>query len=48
LVGVVVGYGLAVVVDVVASSPAGPSAGVDPGGAVTTGLSWLVWTLGTV
>jgi len=48
LVGVVVGYGLAVVVDVVVSSPAGPlPGGVDSGGAVMAGLSWLVCTLGT-
>jgi hypothetical protein len=48
LVGVVVKYGLvAVDVDVVVSSPPGPSAGVDWGGAGATGLSWLVWTLGT-
>lgn len=47
LVGVVVKYGLVVVVAVLGPSPPGPS-GVDSGGPVTTGLSWLVWTLGTV
>ena len=48
LVGVVVGYGLTVDVSVVVvSGPPGESS-VDAGGPVTTGLSWLVWTLGTV
>jgi hypothetical protein len=48
LVGVVVGYGLVAVADVVvSSSPGPPSDGVDAGGPVTTGLSWLVCTLGT-
>jgi hypothetical protein len=48
LVGVVVKYGLVVVeVDVVVSSSSGTS-DVDSGGPVTTGLLWLVWTLGTV
>jgi hypothetical protein len=47
LFGVVVGYGLVVGVSVVVSGRPGASA-VDSGGPVTTGLSWLVWTLGTV
>ena len=46
MVGVVVGYGLVVGVSVVAAGPPGASAD-GSGGPVTTGLSWLVWTLGT-
>jgi hypothetical protein len=48
-VGVVVGYGSVVVVEVVVSTSPGPSSdGVEGGGPVTTGFSWLVCTLGIV
>ena len=42
-----IGYGLVVGVSVVVAGPPGASAD-GSGGPVTTGLSWLVWTLGTV
>jgi hypothetical protein len=46
---VVVTYGFVVVVGVSAEVPGPPgvSVGVDPAGPGTTGLSWLVCTLGT-
>jgi hypothetical protein len=48
LVGVVVGYGLVLVVGAsIVVWPPGASVG-DSDGPVMTGLSWLVWILGTV
>jgi hypothetical protein len=46
LVGVVVRYGFVVVVDVSVSAPPDPWVVDGVVGPVTTGLSWLVWTLG--
>jgi hypothetical protein len=48
LVGVVVRYGFVIVLDVVVSSSGPSSEGVDAGGPLTVGLSWLVCTLGGV